>query len=296
MSTRDVIGHGEEQHRAHRGERAPEHLSRRRRRSLGKAVADHGLRLRGPFGDCRGSRLAEARPARGGAEHDEQRVRGRPAQGLRACRRPRLEQERISDEREHRCEIRQREQAIGARARTGAREPRLDQRARRRQQEVGQADRDGEQAQDQPRRVLVAGRLPAAAGNDGQRDQRDDEERDVQPHLRARSEPVHGEIRIRIAGEERRLEEDEARGPDGRRAAEPRENLLRHHGLDEEQQEGADEDRGGVEEHGKGPRRRGPADGESAHSTGSPRGGNDARTVTPVNGAPGALINRQCGA
>ena len=105
------------------------------------------------------ARLA-ARRARGcdmpAAAHssDEQHVAGRPAPGLHARRDPRLEQERIAEQRQHRREVRQREQPVRARARKAPREPGLHERARRRQQEVRQADRRGQQAEDQPRRVL----------------------------------------------------------------------------------------------------------------------------------------------
>ena len=108
----------------------------------------------------------KARPPGRCAQHDEQRVARRPAERLRARRRPRLEQERVADERQHRREVRQREQPVGARSRVRAREPRLHQRARRRQQEVGQADRRRQHPEDQQRRALVAGRLPVHAGDD----------------------------------------------------------------------------------------------------------------------------------
>ena len=131
-----------------------------------------------------------------------------------------------------------------------AREPGLHQRARRRQQEIRQADRRREQAEDQPRRVLGAAGLPVR-----RRDDRQHGERDAAAATVCSRTPARGvsrrtmRSRIGVAGEQRRLEEDEAGRPDGRRAAEPRQDLLRHHRLDEEQQERADEDRGGVEEH-----------------------------------------------
>ena len=65
----------------------------------------------------------------------------------------------------------------------------------------------------------------------------------------ARGEPAHDEIRVGVAREQRRLEEHEARRPDGGRAAEPWQDLLRDDRLHQEQQERADEDGGGVEEH-----------------------------------------------
>ncbi len=121
-----------------------------------------GARLRSGR-DFRLSYPAKRRPAHHRAKDDEHDVAHRPAERLRARRHPRLEQERVADERQHRREVRQREQAIRARAGARPREPRLDQRAGRRQQEVRQADRHCEQPEDQPRRILESRRLPLDA-------------------------------------------------------------------------------------------------------------------------------------
>src|SRR6185436_19344168 len=67
--------------------------------------------------------------------------------------------------------------------------------------------------------------------------------------LAARREPARRPIRIGIAEEEQELEEHQARRPYRGGAPEPRENLLRYDRLDEKQQERADEDREGVENH-----------------------------------------------
>ena len=198
-------------------------------------------------GTC--GRTAESEPAGRGAEQRERGVPGRPAERLHARRRPRLEQERIADQRQHRREVRQREQAVGRRRREAPREPRLHERAGRRQQEVRQPDRHREHAEDEPRRVLVADGLPAFRGNDRQHHEARDEQRDVQHDRAPRRELPHRPVGVRVAGEERGLEEHEARGPDGRRSAEPRQDLLRHHRLHQEQQERGQEDRGGVEDH-----------------------------------------------
>ena len=198
--------------------------------------------------------MPQARPPGGRAQHDERRVAGGPAERLPSRRRPRLEQERVADERQHRREVRQREQPVRARAGPRAGEPRLHQRARRRQQEVGQPDRRDQHAEDQPRRVLRAGGLPPDARNDRQHGERHEQQRRVDLDLQPRREPMHGEVRVGVAREQCRLEEDEARGPDGRRSAEPRQDLLRHDRLDQEEQERADEDGCGVEEHGAGRR------------------------------------------
>ena len=246
---RDVVGHGEQQERPGRGQNAPQDLAPDGRRWLLRDSALASCRLVGGRDDRGSCGVFQARPAGGGAETDEERIGDRPADRLRARRGPRLQQERIADECQHRREIRQREQPVRTRAGPRAREPDLDQRARRRQQEVRQPDGRREHAQDQPRRALAAGRLPVGAGNDRQQGDGRDEQHRVQLDLRARAEPAHDIVGIGVAGEQRRLKEDEARGPDRGRAAEPRQDLLRDHRLHQEQQERADENGGGVEGH-----------------------------------------------
>ncbi len=200
--------------------------SGRRRLVVGVVAGDASLAPSRPA--ARGDALQARRSPR--RRTGRRTARSRPTSPS-ACARvgdPRLEQERIADERQHRREIRQREQPIRARARTAPREPRLHQRARRRQQEVRQADRRGEQAEDQPRRVLGARRASSCApGMIGSTRRLDEQQRDVQLDRRARREPAHGPVGVRVAGEQRGLEEHEARRPDRRRAAEPRQDLLR---------------------------------------------------------------------
>ena len=57
---------------------------------------------------------------------------------------------------------------------------------------------------------------------------------------------------VNVSAQERRLVEDERGVPDARRAPQQRQRHPREHGLDEEEQEGAQEDRQAVEkEHTK---------------------------------------------
>ena len=170
---RDVVGHREQQQRPGGGQRAPQHLARDGRRRLVRGFVPALRRLVRRREDRRVPRRASGSTSRR-RRRGRRRAR-RPTDQpdrLRARRRPWLEQERIADERQHRREIRQREQPVRARAGPRAREPDLDQRARRRQQEVRQADGRREQAQDQPRRALGAGRLPVGARDDRQQRRR----------------------------------------------------------------------------------------------------------------------------
>ncbi len=71
----------------------------------------------------------------------------------------------------------------------------------------------------------------------------------MQPDLSAWLEAAHHRVGVEVAGEERRLEEHEAGGPDRGRAAEPRKDFLGDDRLYQEQQEGTDEDGEGKKEH-----------------------------------------------
>ena len=158
---RDVVRDRQQQDRSGGGQRDPQSLACERRRNV---VVRHRGRRRGSARRGRsgpGGR-AQAREPRRGAQTDEQHVAHRPTPRLRTRHDPGLEQERVADQREHRGEIRQREEAVRAAAGEASREPRLHQRARRREQEVGQADGRGQHAEDQPRGVLGADRLPEA--------------------------------------------------------------------------------------------------------------------------------------
>ena len=52
---------------------------------------------------------------------------------------------------------------------------------------------------------------------------------------------------VEVSGEEGELEEDQAGEPDGRGASEDGEELFGGHGFDEEEEEGREEDCGGVQ-------------------------------------------------
>ena len=58
-----------------------------------------------------------------------------------------------------------------------------------------------------------------------------------------RPDPRNQEVGVGIAEKERRLIEGQAQRPDSRGSAEPRNDPLAHHGLDEEDQERTREDR-----------------------------------------------------
>ena len=86
-------------------------------------------------------------------------------------------------------------------------------------------------------------------GNDGKHGQARHQQRNVQQGLRARPQFTRGQIGIRIAREQRHLEEHQAGCPYRGRAAKPREDLLGDDRLKEEQQEGACKNGTGVKSH-----------------------------------------------
>jgi hypothetical protein len=67
--------------------------------------------------------------------------------------------------------------------------------------------------------------------------------------LRPRPERADGPVGIQVTAEQHCLEEQHGRDPDRRRPAEPRQDHLRDHGLDLEEQERAQEDGGSVKKH-----------------------------------------------
>jgi hypothetical protein len=75
----------------------------------------------------------------------------------------------------------------------------------------------------------------------------------VQKRLTAQRQPAHDEVRVRVAGEQRRLKKYEARRPYGGRSSEPREDLLGDDRLNKEEQERTCENRQREKRHGRGP-------------------------------------------
>src|ERR1700719_288600 len=69
-------------------------------------------------------------------------------------------------------------------------------------------------------------------------------------NLRSWRRPARHQVGVGIAEQKSRLKEYQARGPNVGRSAEPRQDLLGHDRLNQEQQKRADKDGGGVEGHG----------------------------------------------
>src|SRR5260221_7081467 len=233
----DVVGDCQQHHRAHRRKREPQQLILQ----WNWAPSAHCLgALRGAIGRHESHRTADP----GEAAVDE-----RPAPAELSQVEGRLEQQREAEQREERGEVRKREQAIRHHALEATPVPRLEERRRRREQEIGQPDRRAQEKQDAQDRLFVALRLPAARRDDRQAGERNGEQRHMQVGLAARPEPRRP-VGVGIAGEKHALEEDEAGGPDHPRAAEPRQDLLGDDRLHQEQQERRKEYRRRVRQRG----------------------------------------------
>ena len=252
----NVIRHRKQQVRARRGQRGPQELPAARRWRLARGAH----LITGGRNRCSGRPRGEAVPPGRRSQQSERDVCARPAIRLQARRHPGLERERISEERQHRCQIGKREQTIRALSRKTSGKPRLYERTGRRQQEVRQAYGRREEAENEERRILAAERLPLRAGHDGQQRTTQSEQRDVQPSLPSGGQATRDRVRIRVAQEQHRLEEHQAGRPHRRRSSEPRQDLLGHDRLQQEKQKRAEKDRRCVEGHECGPasRRRHP--------------------------------------
>ena len=124
------------------------------------------------------SRCASATRPTAQTSH-ERDIRNGPHPGLLAAGEVGLDQDRIGQQAEHRARIREGEEAVRHRPAIRSRIPRLQQRARRRQQKIRQPDRRGQQA----RGSAAAGlRRPAASTRRGQNRQREETQRE-QRHM-----------------------------------------------------------------------------------------------------------------
>ena len=241
----------QQHHRAGR-EQEPEPPSARRR---GWRRIPGGRRGRGGFG-LRGAPDPRAAPDREQHESDQS---PRPCGRLLLAGEVGFDQERVSQQRQERPDVRERVEAVGRDAGMRSAEPSLQERTRRGEHQVGQAEAAEQEAEDVGRRRFLAGGLPGFGRGDGQQAERQQEQSEVDRDLCLGTEPADAEMRVRVAAEQQDLEEQHARRPDRGTAAEPRQDEARDEGLDEEEQERPPEDGQAVGEHIRraGPRGRG---------------------------------------
>ena len=244
---RDVVGHREQQRRAGCRQRAPEQLAAQGRRARSAVASSPGRAAAAASTLPRRRRPPlRARPAAHSPTND--RIARRPSPRLHARGDPRLEQERVAQQRQHRREIRQREQPIRAAsgkacARTTPGPAGWSWTARNRAARSWRRAAPGSARSDFPAPVGFQN----APGTIGSTARLSTSSTMCSFACGARREPAHGKVGVGVAEQQRRLKEDEARRPHRRGAAEPRQDLLCDDGLEQEQQERASEYRQGIE-------------------------------------------------
>ena len=105
------------------------------------------------------------------AEQDETAICRGPEQSLAVRGQQRLNEQRITEQRQERAGVRKRVEAVGTQALAAEGVPSLQKRAGGRKQEEGKAHGRGERTQNPPSGLFAAARLPKSAGQDGQEQQ-----------------------------------------------------------------------------------------------------------------------------
>ena len=175
-------------------------------------------RKRTRIGDLRVRRAADREHT---ARRKQRRIQhvgpGPPARLLQARQQP-LEEERIGEQAQERADIRGGKEPHRIEIGRDMRKPARKQRRRRGQRDIGQADAHRQQSQDAPRGIARICRLPVIGGRDRQQQQGQNKEADLQLGLPVDGQGQRDRIGVRIAHQQRHLEEQHAHEP-GRRAA-----------------------------------------------------------------------------
>src|SRR5438094_928541 len=103
----------------------------------------------------------------------------------------------------------------------GTAEPLLHERARGREDEIGDAEGNGEKRENLQGRVAAAEGLPGLGGSNRQQRKGRAEQAEMDDNLNTRFEPAGAEMRISVSGQQDDLEEQQAGGPNTRSAAKP---------------------------------------------------------------------------
>jgi hypothetical protein len=166
-----------------------------------------------------------------------------------------LDEEGVGAEAEQGAEVGERVEAVRRGAGVEAGVPALEQRASGGEGEEGQADGGEQEGDDRGDRGVAGLGAPGVAGDDrggpagdaGEEEEEAEEEQGEVDGALARRWPPGEGVGVGVAAEQGELKKEHAGGPDGRGAAEPREQALAEDELDLEEQEGAEADRGGEE-------------------------------------------------
>jgi len=194
-------------------------------------------RSSGPRHHCAGQR-----------ETDEDEIAPAPETPLESQRKRRLNHDRVQQQREQAPQIArgiQKVRIAGGRM-VGRREPLLQHRRGRRQHKEWKTDERHEREEEPGHGVGVTCRCRHEPRPEWKDSARGHEKKRISHGVALRAERG-GAMRVAVPGQQGHLEKDHARVPDHRRAAEQRQDHLRHHRLEQKHQKRAEEQRGAKE-------------------------------------------------
>ena len=184
-----------------------------------------------------------AEPA-GGEDPDERHVAGRPPAMLGLQRDVRLDQQRVAQQRGQASQIAAGIEKVRVTAVRGAGEPVLHDRRWPTARRTAAPRRARAGAGARRSAARPPGTIPRVrTSTERQRHERERGQGEVRGDLPPALQPGRQHVGVAIADQQRRLEEDQARVPDGGDTAQHGDEQLADHGLDHEEQAGAEEGR-----------------------------------------------------
>ncbi len=195
-------------------------------------------------------RAADREHAAGSKQSRIQHVGPGPPAGLLHARQQPLEEEWIGEQAQERPDIGGGEETHRIEIGRDMRKPARKQGRRRCQRDIGQADAHRQQSQNAPRGIARIYRLPIIGGRDRQQQQGQNKDADLQLGLPVDGQRQRDRIGVRIAHQQRHLEEQHAYEPGRRAASEPWQDELAKDELHLKQQEACQRHGGGEYERG----------------------------------------------
>ena len=183
--------------------------------------------------------------------NQKEAITGGPGPALGADAEVRFDQEGIGDKSQERSHVGQGIETVGRDFGSCERKPVLEQRAGGRKQSERQPDGEDEKFGDRPGGIGAGRRAPVGSESNGrapektQEGEKDDGKREkttVKDDLAANGEASGEAVRVAVAREKEKLEDEDARGPDGGGAAEDGKDLFAEEELHLEEEEGAEKD------------------------------------------------------
>ena len=210
-------------------------------------------RRKGWVGESRSDaapRVGTPHERRASQDHGAERpVAPDPERPLRRQRQPGLDDGGIEDQCQQAACVARGVKEVGILAGSvpGGGKPPLQERPAARDGNVGQSHPCEQSPQDPRHGMDRFRRLQIDRHPDRRHHERQQQEPEVERRVLAQPEPSQPGVRGRIAREQPYLEKHHARAPHGRRAAQGRQEQFRDHGLEQEEQGRAEEDRSSEE-------------------------------------------------